>query len=478
MKLKEHKTEKTFTKPYSHQKDGIKRIEKFKGRAIIGDEMGLGKSFQIFLWAATHPEIKRTLIVCPAGLKFNWADEASQHLHHPSTILEGKPPTRRNPMPIYDGIYIISCELLQNGFDVKSKKAKKGWLRFLLSCNFDLIIIDEAHYFKNREAKRTQALFLLCKKIQYILALTGTPITSVPAEIWPILHILDPKRYKSFFSFAFKFCGPKRMPWGWDYKGATKIDVLYKRLVRTCLIRRKFDDVLKDVPKTSIHIVPMEIVRRHEYQEALDDFIIWLSKFMSSSKLRRIMKAQRLIKYGYLLRLVARLKLKYVMRWVDAFLSEKEGKLILFATHKRVIKRLAERYEGVAVIVDGSVSNDERKRRYRAFQTNDRIRLLIGNTQAAGVGWNGQVAQTVAFCEFPWTPGLMKQAMGRVRRIGQKKKTRAYILTAHKTIEEKLLRLLQDKQTVSDQMLDGDFSGKTEFNLWDRLTSEILDERT
>lgn len=446
-----------MTKLYPYQKEGIKQLEAFNGRALLADEMGLGKTVQA-LWF--HKRNKRTpvIVICPASLKYNWAREAAVHIGVNAEILEGRKPPK-------------SKIFADNSFVIINYEIVGAWLDYLLAMEPQLIILDECQYVKNRQAKRTRYVRALCKKTPQVLALSGTPLTNRPAELWPILNTVRPDLFKSFMSFALKYCNAKRRPWGWEYKGAKNLDELHAILSENCMVRRRKMDVLKDLPEKSRHVVPVPIKNRAEYDEAEEDLIAWLSKY-SKRKATNAARAQRLVKMGYLKRLAAKLKVKSITDWIDAFLEESDEKLVVFGIHKALIKLLNERYPN-SVVVTGDTPGKKRQRAVDQFQRDKKTRLFIGNLQAAGVGLTLTASSTVLFAELGWTPGEHTQGEDRVHRIGQTNAASCYYLIGVNTIEEKLSRIIQDKQNILSNALDGG-DVPEQLDIFNQLQEELI----
>jgi SWI/SNF-related matrix-associated actin-dependent regulator 1 of chromatin subfamily A len=236
------------------------------------------------------------------------------------------------------------------------------------------------------------------------------------------------------------------------------------------MIRRRKVDVLKDLPAKTVSVITLPIDRK-EYQLAVDDFLTWLAS-KGSDKARRAAKAEGLVKLGALKRLAGELKLQMVCKWVDDFLSMNDGKLVLFAIHKKIIRALQTRYKSLCVVVDGSVSNRDRQIAVDSFQRNTKCRLFIGNIKAAGVGLTLTAASTVAFAEIEWSPGMHVQAEDRVHRIGQVNASMIYYFVAEQTIETHLLKILQRKQKVINQVVDGG-ARNSKGNIYRALIREI-----
>jgi len=453
------------TKPYKYQRQGVKAIKRFGGRALLADEMGLGKTLQILRWwkwlRKRMPKWNRRplVVVCPASLKYEWQAQAHLHINAPAEVLEGMTPNTDNAMSEHSQIVIVNYEIL------------KAWMTFLKSIHPIAIAIDECHYLGNPKTQRTKNTRRLCQGVPHVIAASGTPLTNRPAELWPTLNIIRPDVWSSFHPYAVKHCQPELGPWGWTFRGATKTKQLNKKLRRTCMIRRRKVDVLKDLPDKIRSVVTLPIERVDEYQHAERDFIGWLMK-QNAARAHRAKRAQRMVRMGYLKRLVGELKLQAVVDWTKEFLTS-ENKLVLFALHTPIIERLSSEFVGRSVTISGKTKNKKRPKLVKQFQTDPRCQLFIGQTKAAGVGLTLTAASHVAIAEFGWTPGEHTQAEDRTHRIGQHNSVNSYWLIGRGTIESKLCRLLQDKQRVLTNVLDTGINVDN-LDVFDLLEKELL----
>jgi len=446
----------TTLKPY--QMRGAKAIRRFKGRALLADEMGLGKTIQALYWCLKTTKARPILVICPAFLKLNWQREANMHVGMTSEILEGRSPPKNKKVTGHP-ITIINYEIL------------KDWRDYIERLDPKVIILDECHYIKNRTSgkkacQRYENSKEICRQAKYVLALSGTPLTNYPSELWTTLNILHPKKYDSFFSFCMRYAKPYKSRWGWNYNGAKNLPELHKNLRELCMIRRLKKDVLKELPAKSRFIVPVEIENAREYRKADEDFLKWLKK-QSAAKAKKAKKAQALTRISYLKQLAVKLKMKAVYKWIDNFLESNDGKLIVFMKHKETMELLVKKYGKLAVRVDGSITGRKRQVAVDIFQRSPKKRLFLGNMDAAGVGISLTAASTELFIEFDWSPGKHTQAEDRPHRIGQKEAVMIYYLVGIGTIEEKFCEILQEKQLILDAVLDGakqstniDFFGK------------------
>lgn len=426
-----------------YQKEDLREIHRRNGRILIANEMGTGKTVEALSWLATSTNTKPAIIICPSILKLNWQREIRKFLGEHSVILEGK-----KPVPLSrireNSLIIINYDILQY------------WLDCLKNIRPQTVIIDECHYCKNRQAKRTKAVKELCRNVPHILALGGTPIVNRPAELFPILNTIWPKEFSSFWTFAFRYCAPKKNRWGWDFTGASNLSELHSKLSAHGMIRRRKQDVLSQLPEKTREIVEIELETKHknEYKEAENNFIQWVRRYNIEND--KDYKMNALVKVGVLKRLAAELKINQFMEWLDSFLESSDGKIIVFAIHKKIIDTLKNKYNHKCVVIDGSVPPQQRAINADKFNKNKSTRIMIAQIQAAGVGWNGTAASDVAMLEISWSPAMNIQAEDRAHRIGQTKNVTCWYFVASQTIEERILKAIEMKESVIKSVIDGD----------------------
>ena len=371
-------------------------------------------------------------------------------------VLSGRRPPQQG-LNLHREILIINYEIL------------KDWVPYLISLRPQVVMFDEAHYIQNRESQRYLALRELVREahVPYRIAMSGTPITNRPAELWTTAHLLWPKEFPSFIEYGFTYCHPKLVHGEWHFSGAVHLDELHDRLEKLGMIRLLKKDVMPELPPKIRRVVPVEIEDRKEYEYARDHFMPWL-QLNYPTRVWRARKNPHLVKVGYLLRLVARLKRWEVADWIDNFLAESDEKLVAFSSHSKMIHWLAHRYQDRSVVIDGTVTGIKRHHAVDRFQNTSSIRLALCNPRAGGIGITLAKASNVVYVDFPWTPGTLKQGEDRIHRIGQTKQCFVWFLAARDTIEEKLCRLLQTKQKILDELLDGITTGK-DFDLFNEL---------
>ena len=189
-----------MTQPYTFQLEGIRYIHRKNGRVLEADEQGLGKTLMALLHAVRHPELRPVVVICPASLKYQWQNETMRHTGMHAYVLDGTRPATLG-MNTRGNIYVVNYDILIQRRMNKGKQPGEGWLGWLCSLKPQLVIIHECHACSSLKAKRTKAVRELCKGVPSILAMSGTPLTNRPAELWPILNMLWPNKFKSWWSF-------------------------------------------------------------------------------------------------------------------------------------------------------------------------------------------------------------------------------------------------------------------------------------
>lgn len=453
-----------------YQADDIERVIIEGCRHLIAYDMGLGKSL-LGLSVMQRMHLEPTIVVCPSSLKANWLNEVTKHTERTAVVLHGTRPEKQQIHRL-EKLYIVNYDILG---PTRNIKRGDGWIEYLVALKPQLVILDEVQMIGDRSSARTKWVDILCRGVPHILGLSGTPITNRPAEMYPTLRILRPKQYKTFHTFAHRFCSPKRTFWGWDYSGASNLDVLHAELTAPdgVMIRRRKADVLHELPAINRIVLPLEMDNRKEYDQAQHDFLTWI-KLHHIERLGKVKRAMKLTQLSYLRRLAAICKLPRVFDWIDHFLAGSDGKLLGFAIHKSIINRLEERYRSICVVIDGSKTAKERQVAEQRFQRDRRTRILFGNIKAAGVGLNLTAAHTSALIELPWKPADCTQAEARAYgRLNDIHGIDSYYLIATNSIEEKLCKLIQKKQRNIDEVLDGTTQDDS-INIYDELVAEML----
>lgn len=477
--------------PYPFQRAGIAYAIKAR-RCIIADEMGLGKTIQA-LGAIQAEQAYPALIVVPASLKLNWQREANKWLPSETRVmvLGGRKAPKADALKGQADVFVINYDVLTS------------WKATLRGLGLKAVIADEAHYLKNGKAQRTKAFKAISKAAgedALVVLLTGTPVLNRPSELISPLGILGHlDTLGGFWEFAFRYCGAHHTRFGLDLSGARNLEELNERLRSLCMVRRKKEQVLKELPPKVRTSVPLDLSNRREYDRAAADIVSWCGEQaaaaedfrselagLSDTERKRAIKgrmesaewkaqqAEQLVRIEALKQVCVKGKMAAALDWIGDFLESGE-KLVLFATHKSVVKEVSaaivERgLSKSAPVIFGETPIEARQAAVDAFQTDPEVKVIVGNLKAMGVGLTLTSASNVAFLEYGWTPADHDQAEDRCHRIGQESSSvNVWNLIAEGTIDEEIVALIDEKRQVVNAATDGQPMGKSK-----GILSELL----
>lgn len=428
------------TTPKRYQIRGVRFLCARAGRAILGDDMGLGKTLQTIGWLALHPAARPALIVCPSSMKFAWQRELWTHARIRSQILDGR---GAGGTPRH-AVVIINYDILQ------------AWLPTLAAWGPQLLVMDECQYVKSTTSKRTAACTALARQTPHVIALSGTPIVNRPVEFFPVLHMIAPGTFNSFWQYAWRYCRPRRAfrGRGWLFDGAANLPELRAR-VQPLMLRRMKEEVLTELPPKIRSVIPVDISNRPEYRRAEQDIVRWVAGVRGSDAAQRAQRAEALVRLNELRLLAAKGKLPAIIEEMHNHLDAGTGKLVVFAVHRAILAALQQEFPR-APVIHGGVGPRERQIAVDRFQHDRKTRLILGNIHAMGVGLTLHAADTAMFAELGWHPAAHTQAEDRIYRLGQTSQrvlVRYYV--AKNTIEEHIMDVIAGKRKICGAILDG-----------------------
>ncbi len=403
-------------------------------RTFLADEQGLGKTVEALATLEADGAFP-AIVVCPASLKLNWRRETEKWLPARTVAVA----VGRGALPPPADLTILNYEIVAAHREALARRRPVA------------LVIDESHYVKNPQAKRTQAVRRLAAAVPedgLRLALTGTPVLNHADELIAQLRVLG--RLEDFGSGA-RFSR--------QFQGVDSEERLHWHLRRRCFVRRRKAEVLPQLPAKRQVVVPIALENEAEYRLAERDVIAWLREqpldlSELDAKIAATLRAERLAQLTALTRLAARGKLAGAVAWIHDFLASGEP-LVVFARHVEVQRAVLERFPHALHLL-GADSAERREGAVRAFQAGEGSPLLVAATRVAGQGITLTRASNVAFLELEWTPALHDQAEDRCHRIGQRDAVTAWYLLAAETIDETMAALIARKREIVAAVTDGD----------------------
>ncbi len=450
---------------FPYQKVGVEFFVNNKGRAILADTMGLGKSLQALAYIV-HIKAKRSLIVCPASVKYSWEKEIKKWTDLKFLIVNSKMDLAEE-LKEKPNVLVINYDILERFYEI------------LVGYGSEVMVVDEFHYIKSNTAKRTRVVKALSAYAPSVLLLSGTPLLSRPVELFNGLNIMDPTRWNNWLEYTRKYCGGHSGYFGWDAKGATNVEELKSRISRYFLRRRK-DEVLLDLPPKRYIDVPVEIdtATRKEYEMALYDFKQYLKKVKKKTdkQTAKTMQAEKLVKLGALRQLTTTGKIEIAYETIKNIIDSGE-KVVVFSVYNKPIIELAAKLGEECVILLGDTLEQQRKEVVDKFQDDPKVKVFLGGLKSAGVGITLTSGQNVLFIDYSWVPADHDQAQDRIHRIGQKADSVSiYQLYARNTIDDYMRKILAHKKKIFDQIIDGKESVDKPVKKEKSLVKELLSE--
>ena len=436
---------------------------------LLADEPGLGKTAQALLAAeaaGTYP----LLVVVPNVVKTNWAREAARWTPHRTvTVVQGD----GESVDGFADIVVLNYELLDR---------HAGWLG---NFGFRGMVVDEAHFIKNKSSQRSQHVLAISARIRtrttrpLLMALTGTPLINDIEDflaIWQFLGWVDDGKPLTELMDALEDTG--LTPADRDFYAAARQCVIDLGIVR----RRKIE-VAADIPARRIADLPVELdgragrsIRAAErelaermvtrYETALahrsgglttDGIDVELVRRVARAELKEAATTQSGENVFTMMRRIGRAKAELAADYATQ-LARSAGKVVFFAKHIDVMDAAEETFtrQGVRFSsIRGDQTNKARQANVDGFVNDPDVAVAVCSLTAAGVGINLQVASNIVLAELSWTDAEQTQAIDRSHRIGQSEPVTAWRIIAAQTVDTKVAELIDSKAALAARALDG-----------------------
>lgn len=439
--------------PLAHQLEAAETvIERMTGKAILADEVGLGKTIEAGLILKEYlirGLVKKALILVPASLVNQWIEELNQKFHIPAVQY------KRN----YDLNY---CNIVIMSIDTAKRSPHK---ENIYAQDYDLIIIDEAHKLKNHKTKNYEFVQNLKKK--FCLLLTATPIQNDVFELFHLISLLKPGHLGNYESFQSAFSASKH---------SVEHDMYLKELVNQVMVRNRRQDSGIEWKGRHVETIPVDFTSAEkEVYDSISQLknissvfsdafsMITLQREMCSSKeathltltkmLERCVNQEDIVYVEGIIQNLMRLKINSKAEKACEIITEANDKVILFTEYRATQTYLQEYLysKGItSVLFNGQFNKNKREWMKQLFK--EQAQVLIA-TESGSEGINLQFCHHVINYDLPWNPMKLEQRIGRVHRLGQEHDVHIYNLAIQGTIEDHILDLLQVKIGVFEQVV-------------------------
>ncbi|PTX55000.1 helicase-like protein [Melghirimyces profundicolus] len=437
--------------PLPHQVETARRVlGEMRGRAILADEVGLGKTIEAGLILKEYLVrglVKNALILVPSSLVLQWSRELNRKFQIPAMA--------QKKAWMWDRYDILVASI-----DTAKREPHRSKV---LSRHYDMLIVDEAHKLKNRRTQNYRFVNEIRKK--YSLLLTATPVQNELSELYNLVTLLKPGQLGRQQAFSTHYIAGKRKP---------KNEEQLREEVRQVMIRNKRSDGHIHFTRRNVENVPISLYpEERALYEGITRFVkdqyhnsgpiksllslIILQREVCSSRDAAFLTLFKLLKKGVtgqeelppdvyrLVNLLRRVERQAKVEEAVIRVRSLKEKVIIFteyrATQDVILRHLAA--EGIiAVPYRGGFARNKKDWMMELFR--NRAQVMVA-TEAGGEGINLQFCNHIINYDLPWNPMRVEQRIGRVHRLGQEKDVTIYNFATQNTIEEHILWLLHEK---------------------------------
>ena len=415
------------------------RLAHWGAGACLADDMGLGKTLQAIAFMLYRSSRGPSLVVAPASVVMNWADELARFapsmnvilLNHASDRAEALAGERANDV-------------------VLSTYGLLSQVGGLSTVEWNVVCLDEAHTIKNRQTKTSAAAMDLKAKARVIL--TGTPVQNYLGELWNLLQFLNPGLLGSYEAFSKKFIS----------NSEADLATL-KRVVQPFILRRTKAQVLDELPEkievvrnvelTDVEMLAYEGLRERARKELEGADKVSINALAEITRLRQAACSISLVDKNWS---GANSKIESFGDLVST-IALGGNRVLVFSQFTSFLELAITELQSKGLdyfYLDGSTPIKQRAKMVDEFQSGVKPVFVI-SLKAGGLGLNLTNANYVIHLDPWWNPSIEQQATDRSYRIGQNDVVTVYHLISSHTIEEKILRLHKVKRDLADTFLEG-----------------------
>lgn len=445
----------------NYQIEDLIKIANADARAILAWEQGLGKTIAVCALLKLYREqLIPAVIVTKTAIKLQTHHEIMRWCGVQGFLTQVISSGKELAAPGFD-IYIITYDLLKN----------EDVFRYIPEIKF--VVIDECQAIKDHTSGRAKAVLKLCKEVDHVLPMSGTPIKNNAGEYFTILNITRPRLFPHYVRFIEDDCDSYNN--GWGYKvGGLKNPELFHEKTKDFIFRRTKAEVLPDLPKLFRKFYHAELNRKlnKRYAELLDELeeMYYGTDDSPSEK-----QANMLAIMNKLRQITGVSKVEQCEDFVTEFLESSDRKIVIFTHHEMAHDLLREKLKKYCtdnallppLCLVSSLNAQARQDMIMQFKDGD-YRIMIASTLAAGEGLNLQFCSDAVMLERQWNPANEEQAEARFHRFGQTNSVNVTYMIASETIDEYFTDLVEQKRAIVGSALDNkDFA-------WDQ--SSLLTE--
>ena len=442
-------------KPY--QRAGVAFAREAR-RCIIGDDRGLGKTLEA-LSVCEDLGLKRVLVVSPGYLKRSWQREVKNPqwgIKTKVTVAMGERKDRTSIMDHYfnscDGYFVVNYEMIR-------EKVQSGGYPELVTKKWDAVLFDEGHRLQGRDSQWVAS----AKKIvtDYLLILTGNPISNSPENVWQLLNILDPKKFASYWTFVEYYCNVLDNFFGKEIAGVRKDHLAQLQFtLQPYLIRRMKADVAPHLPKKLHRVIEVEMEgkQRTFYRTAEKKMMLTLVdggfEIVDTIVTLNVRLQQAIANPAIVGGPDESVVEKTVMELVGDILAGNE-RVIVGMWYRDAIKLILPKLEKIAkvYVITGDIAGDKRDSIVEAFKHDEKPGILLGTIKAMSEGINADECDHVIYADKSYVPLDNEQLEDRIHRMTSTRVKNYYHVVVADSLSEDREAILKSKTEMIDEVL-------------------------
>ena len=314
---------------------------------------------------------------------------------------------------------------------------------------FNILIVDESHFIKNKSAKRSGLVKKLARKADYVWLLTGTPMPNGPKDLWSQLNCLSYPDFSSYWDWCEEYLSVWHNGFGLEVGGLRRgRKKAFGKMLDKWMLRRTRD--ILDLPDITFQDVYISLTdeQRDIYEDLEDKMIAMIGDDLkvTSNQLAQLTALRQVTNDPILLSDNAKNdggKMEWFKDHLDDLAINSGKKVIIFSMFSTYVKHLHDHFGGA--IVTGDMSSKARDKELDKFKNDNDCHLFFATIGAAGESLNLPEATYVIFCDLPWTPAAIRQAYSRAHRRGQTKNVHVIKLLAENTVDEYMSQIVDQK---------------------------------
>lgn len=443
---------------YPYQTEGVAFLAS-SGRAVLADDMGLGKTLQAIAaarWLLDHEGVERVLVVCPASLKRQWAQEIQRFTGLEAVVIEGGASPRIAQYRQRPHFCIVNYELVVRDLTAISTELAP-----------DLLILDEAQRIKNWKTKTAASIKAL--ETRYAFVLSGTPLENRLEDLYSVMQVVDSRVLGPLWHFLLNYHVMDERGKVVAYRNLSEL----RRRLAPVMLRRDKRLVKDQLPDRIVQTVTVPLSQR---QAELHD-----GALSTASKLAHIMKRRPLTpnEEKELLSSLQRArmacdaaylvdhetqgspKLDELARILEAACIDQGEKVVVFSQWEQMTRLAEEVAEGLGLGVarlHGGVPTKRRGELVDRFRDDPDCQVFI-STDAGSTGLNLQNASIFVNLDMPWNPAVLEQRIGRIHRLGQRQQVHVFLLIADASYEQRVASLVRGKAELFSTVVEAESEG-------------------